>query len=204
MMTLMGVSLTGPTWHKVKRYNGGNLEPSSQSSIYNQWKSANLATNGGTTPDLATLCFSHSSQRRATVGSGASYGTCFAIAEHFDASRGTLMYKFGDSALQLDLSCTYTTTTGKQVTTLRGHAEISALAQAINSVVLPDSNYTCFLTRLYVELSPCDLCAKQLAPYIADTVLMYTYKYGDVREMELWVSDNQAGMDEYGGHSKLK
>jgi deoxycytidylate deaminase len=188
-----------PEIHQVGRYTGGNVPPSAANPIFAMWNAANMATNGGAVPDLATICFDHSSRRRAGAGSGASHGTCFAIAEHFDAARGTLMYKFGDSALQLDLAGTYVTTTGRTVNTLRGHAEISALAQAINSVVLPDGRYDVFLTRLYVELSPCPQCATQLTPYIPNTVVMYSYQYGDAAQMDRWVSDNQAGIHEFGG-----
>lgn len=185
--------------HKIGRYSGGNIAPSNTNPIYLAWHAANLATNGGVVPDLAKICYESASPRRAQSGSGASYGTCFAVAEHFDATRGVLMYKFGDSALKLDLAGSYTTTTGKKTTTLRGHAEISALAQAINSVALPDSDYTRFLTRIYIELSPCGQCGPQLMPYIDNTVVMYTYTYGNDTEMDRWMSDNQASIHEYGG-----
>ncbi|QJP96190.1 hypothetical protein C6Y56_17025 [Pseudomonas fluorescens] len=167
--------------------------------LYANWLAANHATNGGTIPDLATICHESSSTRRALAGSGASHGTCFAVVEHFDASRGVLMYKFGDSALKLDLLGNYTTTTKKVVTTLRGHAEISALVQAINSVALPDGDYSNFVTRIYIELSPCPLCGPQLEPYIRNSVVMYSYVYGNEREMDGWVSDNQAAIHGKGG-----
>lgn len=188
-----------PEIHRIGRYNGGNVAPSAANPIYAQWSAANTVTNGGVTPDLAALCFDHSSRRRAQAGSGASYSTCFTMLEHFNADRSQLMYKFGDSGLRLELFGTYRTTTGRQVQTLRGHGEISALVQAINSVVLPDNDYRFFVTRLYTELSPCQLCGPQLAPYIGNSVLMDTYTYGDVRSMDRWVSDNQAGIWQYGG-----
>jgi hypothetical protein len=158
--------------------------------------------SGGAIPDLASICHESSSTRRALAGSGASHGTCFALVEHFDAARGVLMYKFGDSALKLDLLGNYTTTTKKVVTTLRGHAEISALVQAINSVALPDGDYSNFATRIYIELSPCPLCAPQLGPYVGNSVLMYSYVYGNERAMDGWVSDNQAAIHEKGGTFK--
>ena len=191
-----------PEIHKVGRYAGGNVAMNGANPMYATWQAANHATNGGVIPDLAAICHSSSSSRRAQAGSGASYGTCFAVIEHFDASRGVLMYKFGDSALKLDLLGTYTTTTKKQVTTLRGHAEISALAQAINSVALPDGDYSNFVTRIYIELSPCHLCAPQLSPYVGNSVLMYSYTYGNSGEMDMWVSDNQASIHEQGGKFK--
>lgn len=185
--------------HKVGRYSGGNVAMTGANPLYATWLAANHATNGGTVPDLASICHESSSTRRALAGSGASHGTCFAVVEHFDASRGVLMYKFGDSALKLDLLGNYTTTTKKVVTTLRGHAEISALVQAINSVALPDGDYSNFVTRIYIELSPCPLCAPQLGPYVGNSVLMYSYVYGNDREMDGWVSDNQAAIHEKGG-----
>ena len=188
-----------PEVHKIGRYSGGNIAPKNTNPIYLQWAAANHATNGGTTPDLADICYKSSGPRRAEAGSGASYGTCFAVAEHFDATRGVLMYKFGDSALKLDLVGSYTTTTGKKTQTLRGHAEIAALAQAINSVALPDNDYTVFLTRIYIELSPCGLCAPQLEPYVGNSVVMYSYTYGTESEMNSWTNDNLAQIHEYGG-----
>ncbi|NTZ98450.1 hypothetical protein FCH79_24670 [Pseudomonas koreensis] len=185
--------------HKVGRYSGGNVAMTGANPLYASWLAANHATNGGTIPDLATICHESSSTRRALAGSGASHGTCFAVVEHFDASRGVLMYKFGDSALKLDLLGNYTTTTKKVVTTLRGHAEISALVQAINSVALPDGDYSNFVTRIYIELSPCPLCGPQLEPYVRNSVVMYSYVYGNEREMDGWVSDNQAAIHEKGG-----
>ncbi|WP_248740824.1 hypothetical protein [Pseudomonas sp. MWU12-2029] len=185
--------------HKVGRYSGGNVAMTGTNPLYANWLAANHATNGGTIPDLATICHESSSTRRALAGSGASHGTCFAVVEHFDASRGVLMYKFGDSALKLDLLGNYTTTTKKVVTTLRGHAEISALVQAINSVALPDGDYSNFVTRIYIELSPCPLCGPQLEPYVRNSVVMYSYVYGNEREMDGWVSDNQAAIHEKGG-----
>ncbi|RON43846.1 hypothetical protein [Pseudomonas frederiksbergensis] len=188
--------------HKVGRYSGGNVAMTGANPLYATWLAANQATNGGTVPDLASICHESSSTRRALSGSGASHGTCFALIEHFDASRGVLMYKFGDSALKLDLLGNYTTTTKKVVTTLRGHAEISALVQAINSVALPDGDYGNFVTRVYIELSPCQLCGPQLAPYVGNSVLMYSYDYGQDREMDSWVSDNQAAIHAKGGTFK--
>ncbi|MGE8179279.1 hypothetical protein [Pseudomonas fluorescens] len=188
--------------HKVGRYSGGNVAMTGANPLYATWQAANQATNGGTIPDLASICHESSSTRRALAGSGASHGTCFAVVEHFDAARGLLMYKFGDSALKLDLLGNYTTTTKKVVTTLRGHAEISALVQAINSVVLPDGDYSNFVTRIYIELSPCPLCGPQLAPYVENSVVMYSYVYGNEREMDMWVSDNQAAIHEKGGTFK--
>lgn len=185
--------------HKVGRYSGGNVAMTGANPLHASWLAANHATNGGTIPDLAAICHESSSTRRALAGSGASHGTCFAVVEHFDASRGVLMYKFGDSALKLDLLGNYTTTTKKVVTTLRGHAEISALVQAINSVVLPDGDYSNFVTRIYIELSPCPLCGPQLEPYVRNSVVMYSYVYGNEREMDGWVSDNQAAIHEKGG-----
>lgn len=185
--------------HKVGRYSGGNVAMTGTNPLYANWLAANHATNGGTIPDLAAICHESSSTRRALAGSGASHGTCFAVVEHFDASRGVLMYKFGDSALKLDLLGNYTTTTKKVVTTLRGHAEISALVQAINSVALPDGDYSNFVTRIYIELSPCPLCGPQLEPYVGNSVVMYSYVYGNEREMDGWVSDNQAAIHEKGG-----
>lgn len=185
--------------HKVGRYSGGNVAMTGTNPLYANWLAANHATNGGTIPDLAAICHESSSTRRALAGSGASHGTCFAVVEHFDASRGVLMYKFGDSALKLDLLGNYTTTTKKVVTTLRGHAEISALVQAINSVALPDGDYSNFVTRIYIELSPCPLCGPQLEPYVRNSVVMYSYVYGNEREMDGWVSDNQAAIHEKGG-----
>ncbi|QXZ16744.1 hypothetical protein KVQ82_12820 [Pseudomonas sp. AO-1] len=185
--------------HKVGRYSGGNVAMTGTNPLYANWLAANHATNGGTIPDLAAICHESSSTRRALAGSGASHGTCFAVVEHFDASRGVLMYKFGDSALKLDLLGNYTTTTKKVVTTLRGHAEISALVQAINSVALPDGDYSNFVTRIYIELSPCPLCGPQLEPYVRNSVVMYSYVYGNEREMDEWVSDNQAAIHEKGG-----
>lgn len=191
-----------PEVHKVGRYSGGNVAMRVENPMYATWQAANQATNGGTIPDLAARCHESSATRRATSGSGASYGTCFAVIEHFNASRGVLMYKFGDSALKLDLAGTYTTTTKKQATTLRGHAEISALAQAINSVVLADGDYGNFITRIYIELSPCSQCVPQLTPYVENSVVMYTYTYGNESEMGMWVSDNQASIHEKGGKFK--
>lgn len=188
--------------HKVGRYSGGNIAMTGANPLYASWLAANQATNGGTIPDLASICHESSSNRRALAGSGASHGTCFALIEHFDAARGVLLYKFGDSALKLDLLGNYTTTTKKVVTTLRGHAEISALVQAINSVTLPDGDYSNFVTRIYIELSPCQLCGPQLAPYIGNSVLMYSYTYGNDNEMGGWVSDNQAAIHSKGGTFK--
>jgi deoxycytidylate deaminase len=186
-------------YHKVGRYTGGNIAPTAANPMHAQWNMANGATNGDVVPDLAALCFDHSSRRRALAGSGASHGTCFAIVEHYNSGRNHLMYKFGDSGLLLELLGSYTTTTGRLTRTLRGHAEISALAQAINSVVLPDNDYANFVTRIYIELSPCNQCLPQLADYIPNSVVMYSYDYHNKSEMNIWVADNQAGIHEYGG-----
>lgn len=139
-----------------------------------------------TTNDLAEECARYSATVRNQLGGGAGDGTCFAALEYIDGREYKIVY--GYSQLSLEWLTPYTTGAGKQTHHTKGHAEIAAF---INFFQGPREISQ--ITRIYVELSPCDHCADQLVNVLGgharNVLLAYSYKYPE--EVADWSRANK-------------
>jgi hypothetical protein len=195
-----------PFYEVVGHQKGGNLPLPKESALYEEWRNAHEDEHGVLRPvrDLAAECYSASGMRRGENSTGYGAGSCCAYIEYLDDD-GVLHHDWGSSRMKMYYNGEfYKTTTGKLRDHGSAHAEICCLVQHIDTL----AQYTKFdrsdvddttvemdfgnrITRLYIELSPCPNCGKILKPYVEQSLIMYSYKYGDDADMRNWRSANR-------------
>ena len=149
--------------------NGTNPLPIT-SGIFPQWLLA--VFNRGAIPPLkrgVRPLYNIMRQR----GFGIGPGSCNAVAEYCSPITGQLYCCAGNSYVQQ----------------AGVHAELQAITNVLGFAEAVDGNFSVSplnISRIYVELSPCNRCHHILQGLVPNATVMYDYDYSKVGQVNLW------------------